>query len=103
MRHHPAFKRAFAVACLLCAAAYFGKMLITERARQQRNARVFHVPGCPQYNAVSTANVREFPTVADAVAADYTPAANCLDEIETRRAIETETDDAVRSPEHPMN
>jgi deoxyribonuclease-1 len=42
-----------------------------------RNSRIYHLPGCPSYNAVAERNRVYFSTEAVASAAGYRKARNC--------------------------
>src|SRR5580765_2580953 len=69
--------------------------------RGNRNSRIYHVPTCPQYNAIAGSNVHLFASVADASNAGYRPALNCLDAIDIRSVNETESSDNQASYEDP--
>lgn len=45
--------------------------------RGNRNSRIYHLPGCPSYDAVGESNRVPFPTEAAAQAAGYRKAGNC--------------------------
>lgn len=45
--------------------------------RGNQRSRIYHVPGCEHYNAISPANVVVFRTEAEARAAGYRKAGNC--------------------------
>lgn len=42
-----------------------------------RRSMVYHLPGCPSYNAMSPVNVIPFANEEDAIAAGYRKAGNC--------------------------
>jgi hypothetical protein len=45
--------------------------------RGNKRSKVYHLPGCPGYDAMSSANIVPFPSEAEASAAGYRKAKNC--------------------------
>ena len=77
------------------------RQIMTGEIRGNKRTGIFHVPTCPQYEAIAPGNVRRFATVEEAEAANYRESANCLDAALTRRINETETEDTDVAPEGP--
>lgn len=50
---------------------------MSETIKGNANSKIFHLPGCPSYNAVSEKNSVYFKSEADAVSAGYRKAFNC--------------------------
>ena len=48
-----------------------------QKIKGNKATKVYHLPGCPDYNSVSAANVVEFDTESAARAAGYKIAGNC--------------------------
>jgi methylphosphotriester-DNA--protein-cysteine methyltransferase len=76
--------------------------IMTGEIRGNKDTGIFHVPTCPQYDAIKPGNIRRFATVHEAEEANYRESGNCLDAIATRRINEEETDDRVLEPVGPM-
>jgi methylphosphotriester-DNA--protein-cysteine methyltransferase len=47
------------------------------KIKGNKNSRIYHLPGCASYNAISPKNIVWFKTEAEATAAGYRKARNC--------------------------
>lgn len=77
MRLSPRCLGPVAVAWLLLAAPALGAVSAAVEVRGNRNSKIYHVPGCRNYDDIALGNRVIFKTEAEAVAAGYRRAGNC--------------------------
>jgi deoxyribonuclease-1 len=54
-----------------------GERKIDQKIKGNRKSKIYHLPGCPNYNQISDENVVWFKTEDEARAAGYRKAMNC--------------------------